>query len=874
LILSMKFRLLGAFEVEDGGRVLQLGGSKPRALLASLLLRANSVVARDVLIEELWGGDPPASAAHSIEVYVSRLRRQLPGRLETREGGYLLRVDPAEVDAAQLEELLDDARRARAAGDATRAGERADAALALWRGAALSGLELVGVLAAEAARLEELRLLCLEERAECALAAGRHVEILPELESLARRHPLREGVRGQLMLALYRCGRQADALAEYRRARRDLVDELGIEPGAALRELERAILCQEPGLGAAMVPRPAGAFIGREREVDAVLALLVGDARLVTLVGPGGVGKTRLALEVAARRPDAVLVSLGGFEDPAIVPASIASALGDGETLVVLDEVEGVLAAAPAVAELLARTPRLRVLATSRVPLRVAGEHEFHVAPLAGRDAVALLRWQARALGVDPGGEEVLGEICRRLDGLPLAIELAAARLRVLGAGALLERLDRRLDVLVGGRRDAPERQRTLRATIAWSHELLSPGEQRAFAALAVFAGGCTVEMAEAVCGASLGELEALVEQSLLRRAGDRLLMLDTVREFALELLADRTEADDVRLGHALAFLALAESADEALSGGRPDAWLARLEEEHANLRAAERHFAATGYEEQAARLAVALGEFWMARGHDAEGLRAVERVLARPGPSDGGLRARTLALAARLAIEFGDVAGARSHADAALSMGGETAAQALTVLGLAASLQGDRARARELLEAARSRAATRNDEANALDFLGELDLGDGRLADAQERFERSLALRSDADAGWGLSNLGLVAHARADHGEARELFARGLALAHEYGNASLAAECLVGLAATLGALGDPRAAARMLGVAEGLLGQSGYSSWLAEAELRDEALASVHSALELRTLDDLLAEGRATSLADVIAVEEVASGR
>jgi tetratricopeptide (TPR) repeat protein len=380
--------------------------------------------------------------------------------------------------------------------------------------------------------------------------------------------------------------------------------------------------------------------------------------------------------------------------------------------------------------------------------------------------------------------------------------------------------------------------------------------------------------MAEAVCGASLGELEALVEQSLLRRAGDRLLMLDTVREFALELLADRTEADDVRLGHALAFLALAESADEALSGGRPDAWLARLEEEHANLRAAERHFAATGYEEQAARLAVALGEFWMARGHDAEGLRAVERVLARPGPSDGGLRARTLALAARLAIEFGDVAGARSHADAALSMGGETAAQALTVLGLAASLQGDRARARELLEAARSRAATRNDEANALDFLGELDLGDGRLADAQERFERSLALRSDADAGWGLSNLGLVAHARADHAEARELFARGLALAHEYGNASLAAECLVGLAATLGALGDPRAAARMLGVAEGLLGQSGYSSWLAEAELRDEALASVHSALELRTLDDLLAEGRATSLADVIAVEEVASGR
>jgi tetratricopeptide (TPR) repeat protein len=206
--------------------------------------------------------------------------------------------------------------------------------------------------------------------------------------------------------------------------------------------------------------------------------------------------------------------------------------------------------------------------------------------------------------------------------------------------------------------------------------------------------------------------------------------------------------------------------------------------------------------------------------------------------------------------------------------MGGETAAQALIVLGLAASVEGDLPEARELLEAARSRAATRNDEANALDFLGELDLSDGRLPEAQERFERSLALRSAADAGWGLSNLGLVAHARGDHAEARELFARALALAHEHGTAGLAAECLVGLAATLGALGDPRAAARLLGVAEGLLGHGGYSSWLAEAELRDEAFASVRSALEPGTLDELLAEGRATSLADAIAVEEVASGR
>jgi tetratricopeptide (TPR) repeat protein len=526
------------------------------------------------------------------------------------------------------------------------------------------------------------------------------------------------------------------------------------------------------------------------------------------------------------------------------------------------------------VGELLARTPRLRVLATSRVPLRLAGEHEFHVAPLTAPDAVALLRWQARALGVEPGGDEVLGEICRRLDGLPLAIELAAARLRALSAHALLARLDRRLDLLVGGRRDAPERQRTLRAAIAWSHELLEPAQQRVFAALGVFAGGSTVEMAEAVCDASLADLESLVEQSLLRRDGDRLFMLETVREFALERLEERGEADDVRLRHALAFLALAERAAEALDGGSPGNWLARLQEEHANLRAAERRLAKPGREEEAARLVVALDEFWVSRGHAAEGLRAVEGLLGRAAVPDPGLREHLLAEASRLALEAGDAERARDHANAALALDGRTAAKALLVLGVVASQEGDRARARQLLEAARSRATTRYGEAAAFDFLGELDLLDGRLGAAQERFERSLALRTDADAGWSLSNLGLVAHARGDHAEARELFARALALGYEQGAADLAAECLVGLAATLGALGDVRAAARMLGVAEGLLGRSGYSSWLAEARLREEALACVRSALEPRALEDLLAEGRATSPADALAFEEVASGR
>ena len=873
----MKFRLLGPVEIEgDDGRVVALGGPKPRALVVALLLRANTVAARHALIEDLWGAEPPATTVHSLEVYVSRLRSVLPERLETHAGGYLLRVDPGEVDARQLEDMLGAARAARAAGDTTQAMETIAAALRLWRGPALSGLALTGALGAEAGRLEELRLVCLEEQVDCALAGGRHAEVLPEVESLARRYPLRERLRAQLMLTLYRCGRQGDALAEYRRARRELVDELGVEPGAELRELERAILFQDPGLAATSMVRPLGALVGRDREVRAVLDLLHGGARLVTLVGPGGVGKTRLAWEVAARHTGGrvSVVSLAAVRDPTLVSESLLAATGHGEVLVVLDEVEGVVAAAPAVTGVLARAPRLQVLATSRVPLRVAGEEEFHVAPLPLRDAVALLRRQARALGVDAGGEYTVSEICRRLDGLPLAIELAAARLRTLSPAALLERLDRRLDLLVGGRRDVPARQRTLRATIAWSHDLLGSREQETFAALAVFIGGCTVGMAESICEARLAELESLVEHSLLRRAGDRLVMLDTVHEFALERFTRRPNADGVRRRHALAMVALAERADEALRGGRPGTWLARLEDDHANLLAAERHLSATGQADQAARLAVALGEFWLARGHQAEGLRVVDELLAGAGSLHAAQQARVILLAAQLALQVGVLERARSHAEDALGRGGGQAAPALIVLGLAASVDGERRRARDLLEAALVRAASNDDRANALDFLGELDLGDGVLDEAQRRFERSLALRSAAEAGWGLSNLALVAHARGDEAQARELFARALGLAHEHGTADLAAECLVGLAAAIEALGDPRASARMLGVADGLLGPNSYSSWLAEADLRDTTLERVRSGLEPAVLDQLLAEGRETSLAAVLAIEAVATGR
>src|SRR5919198_2726843 len=400
-----QFGLLGPLEVTRDGAPAALGGQKQRTLLAALLLEANRVVSSDRLIDAVWGEAPPETARNTLQVYISQLRKLLPdGALGAVPPGYRLVVDPATIDLFEFVRLSDEGRSAIAAGNAAGAAEALRTALALWRGAPLADLAWVPFAQAEIVRLEELRAAAFEDRIDADLALGRHRQLVPELELLIAEHPLRERLRGQLMLALYRAGRQADALAAYQRARTTLVEELGIEPGEALRKLERAILAHDPSLELAppgrvaprRVPTPVQPLLGREREL-ARLSDLVRDAgtRLVTLTGPGGIGKTSLALELARRlAPEfadgAAVALLATLEDPALVARTIlealempetgrdpeedlARALAGAELLLLVDNFEQVLPAASALARLLAASPSLKVIVTSRAPLHVAG---------------------------------------------------------------------------------------------------------------------------------------------------------------------------------------------------------------------------------------------------------------------------------------------------------------------------------------------------------------------------------------------------------------------------------------------------------------------------------------------------------------------
>src|SRR5712691_7174767 len=463
-----QFSLLGPLSLSRDGEPTAIGGQKPRALLAALLLEPNRVVSRDRLIDALWGELPPDTARNTIQVYVSQLRKLLPdGALETAPPGYRLVVDPETVDVFQFVRLGDEGRSRLAAGDAAGAAETLRAALGLWRGAPLADLAEEPFAQAEIARLEELRLATLEDRIDADLALGRHGQLVPELERLVVEHPLRERLRAQLMLALYRSGRQADALAVYQRARRTLVDELGIEPTESLRQLERAILAHDPALNVPQAgpmsprraPTPPTPLLGREREL-AGLADVVrrDDTRLVTLTGTGGIGKTRLALELVRRlapefRHGSAVASIATLREPTLVAGAILEALGipevgsnaeeevlralaDSELLLLIDNFEQVLPAARSIARLLDGTPGLKVIVTSRAPLRVAAEREVPVPPLADDEAAEL--FIARAQAADPNfalserNAGAVAEICARLEGLPLAIELAAARTKLL----------------------------------------------------------------------------------------------------------------------------------------------------------------------------------------------------------------------------------------------------------------------------------------------------------------------------------------------------------------------------------------------------------------------------------------------------------
>jgi predicted ATPase/DNA-binding SARP family transcriptional activator len=700
-------------QVRRDGRLLVFDGVKPKALLAMLALNAGRVVSIGHLIDALWGEAPPETAVNAVQVYVSTIRRALEpvppnagqrrcgGELRRSAGGYLLDVLPEAVDVHRFQQLANQGRQELAQGDAEAAATTLELALGLWDGPALA--DFSGLDFAESYRtgLEARRMAAVSDRIEADLGLGRSMAVIGELEDLVRRHPSQERLLGQLMLALYRTGRQADALRAYARGRDALVAELGLDPGPDLRRLYERILRQDPALAplesaaapkppaqpsevaerrftpVASLPMPLTSLVGRVREVEETAQLLrSGEARLVTLLGPGGTGKTRIAVAVAHQLtedfPDGVVFvglapignaadvlpemhrALGVPEEPGQTPVhSLLSHLRERKTLLVLDNFEQVMDAAQQLMVLLQGAPSVTLLVTSRAALNVTGERAVRVRPLPlpaptvplkgnesriyelveSSDAVQMFLDRAAAasgLRLTVANATAVAAICSRLDGVPLALELAAARTTILTPEAMLTRLEHSLALLVAGPRDLPPRQRSLRATLDWSWELLDPIEATTLAQLCLFPDGWTVETAEAVCEPGgyevLETLARLLDKSLIQPAGaGRFTMLHIVREYAVEILHTRKDADQIHHRFITWAVNFANDLDKASltyqTSFRPQA-TADFEAELANLTAALEATERLRDAERLSSLVVALGVFWYESGRLLQGER------------------------------------------------------------------------------------------------------------------------------------------------------------------------------------------------------------------------------------------------------------
>lgn len=932
----MEFRILGSVEVDDSGLAVDLGGLRERTLLARLLLAAGQVVSADRLADDLWAGEPPPHSMATLRVYISRLRRALgpaAGALVTQPPGYRLQLEAGQLDASRFEHLVTAARRELDDGNAEAAAAGLRTALGLWRGPALSDVADFAFAQADVARLEEARLAALEDRVEADLACGRHAGLTSELDGLAAVYPLRERLCGQRMTALYRCGRQADALRAYRELRTRLADELGIDPNPRLHRLHEAILRQEPdldwhpaaaddtahpvarpgsvagrpgrggparedgspapgGLSApggvsapggpavrdhavrdpaeqpgepqqpAQLVRPAPpglpaettSFVGREAEL-ATIEDLLGLSRLLTLTGPGGSGKTRLALRAGAqassRHPDGVwLVELAQITSPElVVPVtatalsvreepgrplldSIITGLAGRDLLLIVDNCEHVLdAVADMLNALLRGCAELRILATSQTRLGLAGEATWPVPPLmlpppdtsdprivAQAESVRLFCDRGAlarpGFGLTAGNVDAVSEICRRLDGIPLALELAAARVNALTAGQLAARIDDRFRLLAGASRRGLPRHRTLQAAIEWSHDLLSEAEQICLRRLAVFAGGCTLEAAEAVCpGGPLAPdlvfetVTSLVDRSLLtveeRLGSMRYGMLESIHQYARQRLAKAGESEELSRRHLGWLLDFAAEAD--LEGPDQGAWLDLLEAEIDNFRAGLEGSLAGP--ESALALAGALAPFWIVRGYIGRGRSWLDAALAAAGPAcDRRLRAIALDGAGQLAAVHGDVAAQRAYQQESLAIWRELGdhlrvASCLGDLGAAAHISGDYPAARamytEALELA-SGAGQAAQMARSLSGLGRLALHAGDLTAAAEYYSQSMArFREVGDlrrATLVLGNLGVVALDQGDSALAAARLEEHLGNARKLGDRKLIGGALTNL--------------------------------------------------------------------------------
>jgi predicted ATPase/DNA-binding SARP family transcriptional activator len=766
----VRFGLLGPLAVwTTDGRAVGVPEVKVRALLANLLVQEGRAISADKLAEDLWGDRPPGNPVNTLQTKVSQLRRTLekaePGSRELvvhQAPGYLLRTDA--VDALRFRAL---ARQAKETEDSQAKISLLSDALALWRGPALAEFADESFAAPAIQRLEEERLVALEERAEARLALGEHSGLVGELGDLVGRDPLRERLRGLQLRALYRAGRQTEALESYSELRARLAEELGLEPGPELTALHQAILKQDPALDGPApparprtnLPAPLTELVGRDAAVRSVGAR-VGEARLVTLIGPGGVGKTRLAVETATRlapgfRDGAWLVELAGLDRQASPESSLADwaveaaaaalgihedhtagplaerlvdALRTKEILLVLDNCEQLVAP---MAELAARwlraAPGLRILATSQDPLGLTGEALWPVPPLDVpgeavtdvRDFSAVRLFVARAADkvpgftLDTGNAAAVAAICRRLDGIPLALELAATKVRVLGVPELLSRLRDRFRLLSSGNRGAPPRQRTLRAMIDWSWELLTDAERIVLRRLAVHGESCALEAAEAVCAGDgvaaedvLEILARLVDRSLVVVDGTRYRLLESVALYCIERLKEAGEFEELHTRHYGYYLALAERAETRLRGPDQRQWLERLDAETANLRSALDGLRRRNAAEPALRLVNALSWYWYLRGKLGEAHRSLTDALAIEGEAPAIAKARAACWQAGMAILLGEEADLMEQATQALKLfddvddpGGRARAEWFLSMTLAGS--GDLIILRERLDSA-----------------------------------------------------------------------------------------------------------------------------------------------------------------------------
>ncbi len=825
---DLEFLVLGPIDVVAEAKSVVPTSARQRDLLALLLLDANTAVSSDRLIDRLWHGEPPATARSALQTYIARLRTIIDGyptaEIVTVSDGYRLDIDEQTIDAPRFEELARRGRESLLAGSPRTATETLGAALDLWRGDVLADVRHLEGVHAEVTRLEELRSHVLGTLIDAELALGNHLEMIPKLEKLVEEDPFSERTWARLMLALYRGGRQSDALRAYRRVADILGEELGIEPGPELYNLEERILLQDPSLtretdGASPrtnLERPVTSFVGRRREIERLIEL-VGSRPLVTLTGPGGAGKTRLAREIGERvlasyAEGVWFVDLSSIRDDQQVPFTIAETLGVTEQpdlpavdlvarylehrslLLILDNCEHLLEPTASLARsLLARCPRLTVLATSRQRLGIEGETTWTVPPLSfpghgastpvpgEHEAVDLFVERARLVDTDfelskANGPHVVA-ICRRLDGLPLAIELAAARVDVLSLADIEHRLGENFSLLERRSRFQPMRHSTLDTAVRWSYDLLDDQECRLFERLSVFAGGFLISDAEVVCSDDrldqsdvFDVLTKLVDKSLVvahtsEGPRTRYSMLEPLRAFAADMLANGPHRDVIAERHAHRFLTVAQDAEPELRGVNQREWLERLDADHDNLRHAFDHLLTQDRVEEALRLGASLRWFWKMHDNVAEGAARLESALARDGDVSPVVRSRALTAAAVL----------KSATDV-------DAAYDLLVESAEIAVGADDVLCRGL----------------ALGWMGLLDRMKGRLDASQRHLEDALLLVGETGEGWAVSfvlgHLGVLAREQGGLEQAIEHHERAHEIAVSIGNPQDAAWNVAGL--------------------------------------------------------------------------------